>query len=127
MSRYLNAMDQEYDPAELMDALFTNFRLDRATVPEGLYAYDIRHNDDGGRAATVEPLVVVNHMGTILIAEPLDFKGKDYIRLDGRRKYLNFSSDHECRTVAEFQQFLSGQRQEQGAEQEQAPGMEPVQ
>ncbi len=128
MSRNHNAMEQDYDPVELLDkpALFTNLRLDRATVPEGLCAYDIRLNDDGGRAATVELLVRVNHMGTVLTAEPLDFKGQDHIRLDGRRRILNFAAEHDCTTVADFQQYLSGQRQEQGTELEQAPGIEPA-
>ena len=28
-------------------ALFTDMRIDRNAVPEGLYAYDIRESDDG--------------------------------------------------------------------------------
>ena len=31
-------------------ALFTDMRIDRNAVPEGLYAYDIRESDDGDRA-----------------------------------------------------------------------------
>ena len=30
-------------------ALFTDMRIDRNAVPEGLYAYDIRESDDGDR------------------------------------------------------------------------------
>ena len=47
-------------------ALFTDMRIDRNAVPEGLYAYDIRESDDGDRLATIEPTVMVNHGGTIL-------------------------------------------------------------
>ncbi|MCO7114027.1 hypothetical protein NIB75_19790 [Bacteroides uniformis] len=46
-------------------ALFTDMRIDRNAVPEGLYAYDIRESDDGDRLATIEPTVMVNHGGTI--------------------------------------------------------------
>lgn len=42
-------------------ALFTDMRIDRNAVPEGLYAYDIRESDDGDRLATIEPTVMVNH------------------------------------------------------------------
>ena len=44
-------------------ALFTDMRIDRNAVPEGLYAYDIRESDDGDRLATIEPTVMVNHGG----------------------------------------------------------------
>lgn len=46
--------------------LFTDDRIDRDAVPEGLLAYDIRESDDGDRPATIEPVVMVNHGGTIL-------------------------------------------------------------
>ena len=35
-------------------ALFTDMRIDRNAVPEGLYAYDIRESDDGDRLATIQ-------------------------------------------------------------------------
>ena len=51
--------------------LFTNMRLDRDTVPEGLFCYDIRDSDDlDGSFAEVKPFVMVNHWGTILCREP---------------------------------------------------------
>lgn len=49
--------------------LFTDARIDRDAVPDGLFAYDIRESDDGDRPATVEPVVMVNHGGTILSRE----------------------------------------------------------
>ena len=44
---------------------FTNLRVDRKTVPNGWYAYDIRHGDSGS-FCTIEPYVIVNHAGTFL-------------------------------------------------------------
>lgn len=40
----VNAYDGEYEAFEILgqDALFSNFRIDRSTVPDGLYAYDLR-------------------------------------------------------------------------------------
>lgn len=51
--------------------LFTNMRLDRDTVPEGLFCYDVRDSDNlDGSMAEVKPFVLVNHWGTILSKEP---------------------------------------------------------
>ncbi|MDD2957574.1 MAG: hypothetical protein PHR92_03505 [Lachnospiraceae bacterium] len=51
--------------------LFTNMRLDRDTVPEGLFCYDVRDSDNlDGSMAEVKPFVMVNHWGTILCREP---------------------------------------------------------
>lgn len=61
--------------------LFTNMRLDRDTVPDGLFCYDIRDSDDlDGSFAEVNSFVMVNHWGTILSREPfpLDEHGSYY-------------------------------------------------
>ena len=63
-------------------ALFTDMRIDRNAVPEGLYAYDIRESDDGGRFATIEPEVMVNHAGTILTREKLVMGENGYVRIE---------------------------------------------
>lgn len=49
---------------------FTNCRVDKNTVPDGWYAYDIRHGDDGD-LCTIEKRVVVNHAGTFLCQQPV--------------------------------------------------------
>lgn len=47
--------------------LFTSARIDRKTVPENLFCYDARHDDDcQGIACEIKPYVAVNHWGTIL-------------------------------------------------------------
>ena len=59
----VNAREEEYEYVELFGkpALFTNSRIDRDTVPEGWYAYDLRGSDyDPGEPVTVEPKVGVN-------------------------------------------------------------------
>lgn len=76
--------DEKLEVVEILDrkALFSNGRLLPEKVPEGLYCYDLRHSDDGGRFCSVEPRVVVNHGGTILLKEALDFGEIGYIPLD---------------------------------------------
>ena len=65
----LDANTQKYELAEIDHnvVLFTNMRLDRDTVPEGIFCYDVRDSDDlDGNMAEVKPFVLVNHWGTIL-------------------------------------------------------------
>ena len=62
--------------------LFTDMRIDRNAVPEGLYAYDIRESDDGDRLATIEPTVMVNHGGTILTRKEFITEKDGYVQID---------------------------------------------
>ena len=76
--------EEKLDVIEVLDrkALFSNGRLLPEEIPEGLYAYDLRHSDDGDRFCSIEPKVGVNHGGTILLKEVLDFGEQGYIALD---------------------------------------------
>lgn len=80
-------MKEEFELAMLDKymVLFTCSRLDRNTVPENLFCYDVRH-DDGcqGMACEVRPHILVNHWGTILSNEAieLDSEGSYYPEKD---------------------------------------------
>lgn len=76
--------EEKLDVIEVLDrrALFSNGRLIPEQIPEGLYAYDLRHSDDGGRFCSIEPKVGVNHGGTVLMRNILDFGESGYIPLD---------------------------------------------
>lgn len=97
---YLNAKKEVFELVELdgIKVLFTNARLDRATVPDGLYCYDIRETEGGsGIAATLEPYVLVNHWGTVLSKQAF---------LKGEQDIYNIKTDlnylcEDC-TIAEF-------------------------
>lgn len=96
----LDATKEGYLLAEIDGrlVLFTNMRLDRDTVPEGLSCYDVRDSDHlDGSMAEVKPFVMVNHWGTILSREPfpLDDHGSYYPEDWG---YLD-----ESMSLAEFQ------------------------
>ncbi len=86
--------------AEFFDkpALFYDGRFDRSTLPEGLYCYDLRGSDyDPGQPVTIENHVVVNHAGSIITAEPLEFPEEGFLRLDDD---WGFTSEEQ--TVMEF-------------------------
>ena len=76
-------------------------RLTDADIPEGLYCYHLRHSDDGGKFCSVEPRVGVNHGGSVILKEPLDFGESGYIPLDEETS-PNFSGEKE-----NFSDFLS--------------------
>lgn len=89
----VHAKDGDYMEVELFDkpALFSNYRIDRDTVPEGLFCYDLRGSDyDPGDPVTVEPRVLVNHAGTVLTTEPIEFTGTDQFRRVDGDDGLNF-------------------------------------
>ena len=93
--------EEKLDVIEVLDrrALFSNGRLMPEQIPEGLYAYDLRHSDDGGRFCSIEPKVGVNHGGTVLMRDILDFGESGYIPLDEDTE-PNFLG--ETITAAEF-------------------------
>lgn len=96
----VNAREEEYEYVELFGkpALFTNSRIDRSTVPEGWYAYDLRGSDyDPGEPMTVEFIVAINHAGTILIHEPVSIPKEGFRRLKGQLNFLG-----EDLTLADF-------------------------
>ena len=69
------ANDEQYQEIELFDkpGLFSNGRIVRDNLPEGVYCYDLRGSDyDPGEPVCVEEQVVVNHAGSVLLTEPLE-------------------------------------------------------
>lgn len=73
-----DAVKEKYELMEIdgRPVLFTNLRLDRDTVPEGLFCYDVRDSDDlDGSFAQIASFVRVNHWGTILCREPFQLDG----------------------------------------------------
>ena len=52
--------------------LFSDIRVSRDTVPKGLYAYDLRDDDDCSYTpCQVQKFVLVNYLGTIITKTPI--------------------------------------------------------
>ncbi len=87
-TKYICVENEEYQQIELLGkpALFSNDRLTDADIPQGLYCYHLCHSDDGGRFCSVEPRVGVNHGGSVITKEPIDF---------GKQGYISFTEDTE--------------------------------
>ena len=90
-SDYVSVDSEEYELITVGDkyALFSNGRITMSDIPRGLYCYDLRQDDNGEYLATVERHVAVNHGGSIITDQPLDFEGKDHIDLN-EDNTLNF-------------------------------------
>lgn len=75
-------------------ALFSNGRINDDDLPDGLYRYDLRGSDyDPGLPLNIEPNVTVNHAGSIITAEPLDFGEKGFLSVE---ENLNFLGTAQC-------------------------------
>ena len=69
-----DAMKEVFEEVTVLDKpmLFTCQRIDRATVPKGLYMYEVRHDDDmRGDPVEIANWIMVNHWGTLISNEPL--------------------------------------------------------
>lgn len=72
-----DAMKEVFEEVTVMDKpmLFTCQRIDRATVPKGLYLYEVRHDDDmRGDPVQIANWIMANHWGTLISSEPLRLK-----------------------------------------------------
>lgn len=114
--------DEKLDVVEILDrvALFTNGRIADDEIPAGLYKYDLRQSDDGDSFCTIEPHVAVNHGGTILLREMLDFGEDGYIELN-EDSSPNFNG--ELMTTEEFADSGIDENMEQNGNDEQCKTM----
>ncbi len=74
MSYRQDAVKEKFEKVTVLGKpmLFTCLRIDRATVPKGLYMYEVRHDDDmRGDPVQIARWIMVNHLGTLISSEPL--------------------------------------------------------
>lgn len=111
------ANDEQYQEIELFDkpGLFSNGRIVRDNLPEGVYCYDLRGSDyDPGEQVCVEERVVVNHAGSVLLTEPMELAEDGRLMLT-EEEGLNFVGGFS--TLA---QFLQEQRKDRHTEEVEA-------
>ena len=96
-TEYINIENEKFDLIELFGkpVLFTNEKLTDSDIPKGLYCYHIREGDNGD-FETIEPNVKVNHAGSVITDEPIDF---------GEQGYIAFTEDTEPNFMSEEMTF----------------------
>lgn len=73
----VNAQEESFELMEFFGqtVLFTNMRVERSTVPEGLFVYELRDEGCTGDICEIKPFVMVNHWGTIICKESFEMDG----------------------------------------------------
>ena len=69
MSNRIDADKELFEMVEVFGhpMLFTCLRINRDTVPKGMHAYDVRHDDYGrGDPCEIAKNIMVNHWGTLI-------------------------------------------------------------
>lgn len=88
----INAMLEKYELVQVLNQnmLFTCLRVDRSTVPDDMYVYEVRHDDDcQGILCQIADRIMVNHWGTLLSYTPIDLGEPD----DFGRRIIDVSED----------------------------------
>lgn len=83
-------LSERFQEITLFDVpmLYSNGRVERTALPEGIYCYDLRGSDyDSGKPIRLEGQVAVNHAASVLGVFPVDIGGKGFLRLG---EELNF-------------------------------------
>lgn len=81
-------------------ALFHDMRLDRGTIPKGLYLYEVWHDEGWGNPVQIARGILVNHFGSILTREPIRLPADGYLDIDPEMDWEYDGGD--CRTLQEF-------------------------
>lgn len=91
----VDARTEEFERVELFGkpALFSPSRIYRSTVSKNLYHYELCDSDNKpGKPVAMKRIVGLNHTGTVITAEAVDFKGKEHRPLRGRINFLEHRS-----------------------------------
>jgi hypothetical protein len=81
----------QYIEANIFDAkgVFTKQRIDRSTMPSGLFAYDIQYSSDEMKPEKVWPSVIGRRFGTVITKKALPIGEKGYTALRDKDFTLN--------------------------------------
>ena len=100
MSRH-DAMKETFEEVTILDipALFTPVRINRSTVPDGYYLYEVRHDDDCRCAAQVARNIIVNYWGSLITRDEIKLPDDGY--LDIEPDALNYDTGN-CHSVKDY-------------------------
>jgi len=90
-----NAMAESFEEVTVLGRpmLFSDFRIDRGTVPKGLYMYEVRHDDSGrGDPCEISKCVAVNFFGTLISSRPVRLEscgkaGREFREIDPEKDW----------------------------------------
>lgn len=106
----LDALSLDYEEITVFNipALFCDTRIDRSTVPEGMYAYDVLSDSDTFTVPIrIAEIVVVNHLGTILTCKPIMLSEDGKLDIDSEKDWHD--SGEKCQ-IKEFQKKYADEK-----------------
>ena len=89
-----------HESNKAFDGLFNDMRLDQDTVPNGLYLYEVRYDDETWEPVQIAKGILANHLGSVLTRERLKIPPNGYLDLEAKTDWKY--NDRGCRTVQEF-------------------------
>lgn len=98
----VNANTERFEQVDVLGkpVLFTELRVDRDTVPEGLYRYELRHGDsDWSAPCELARGIMVNFFGTVLTSDPYQLPPMGWLSVN--RKTFSYTDKEDC-TAAEY-------------------------
>lgn len=108
----LDATKETFESVEILGipGLFTVERVNRATVPKGMYLYEMQTSeDDWSQPCLLGRRIMVEHYGTVLTASPIDLPGTGY--LDLKPGDFDQGDGSDRLTVTEFEDKYLGYHQ----------------
>ncbi len=90
-----DAMKEHYSQVIVcgIPALLSYARIDRYSVPSGVYQYEVRHcDDDPFTPAQVATGIWVNHYGTLLTKDPLPLPSNEYLDIDAEKEWAEMDA-----------------------------------
>ena len=107
----INAATERFEAVEVLGipALFTVSRVDRSTIPKGMYLYEMQTSeDDWGQPCLLGRHITVEHFGSVLTASPIDLNERGYRDMAPGDFTQGGGSDRL--TVAEFEDRCFGRQ-----------------
>ncbi len=77
----INAATEQFEAVEVLGipALFTTSRVAHATIPKGMYLYEMQTSeDDWSQPCLLGRHITVEHFGSVLTASPIDLNERGY-------------------------------------------------
>lgn len=103
----LDATTERFEVVRLLDvpALFTTLRVNRATVPRGMYLYELQTSyEDRSRPGLLGRRINVQHFGTVLTAVPVKLDANGYRNLSPEE--FDIGTGEERMSAAEFRAVI---------------------
>ena len=121
MSKYpVDVMEETFENVTVLGhpMLFTCLRVDRKTVPEGLFLYEVRHDDDHqGEPVQIANWVMVNHWGTLISDRKIALEPN----ISGNNAYRDIDPENDWNyegTTAKVQDYMKDRPAEKNKEYE---------